>query len=141
MGVNKEGAERAIKNADRELRNGLRSFEERDYAGALKYFQESSEYAVKAVLIAHGLDYPKIHGVGRFLIENKGRFPKWFANEIDATAEVVDSLARNRPKFRYPYEYSLEEYEALAKKICPKAQKTLRSCMRLVQQLFENRQE
>lgn len=140
MSVNKKMAGGAIGNAEREFRNGVKSLEEKDYAGALKYLQESSEYAVKAVLIAYGLDYPKIHGVGRFLIENKDKFPEWFVSNVDAMAEIVDSLARSRPRFRYPYEYPLEEFEAFAKKICPKVQEMLRSCTKLIEQLFKNEQ-
>jgi len=45
MFVNRNRAEKAIQSAKRELKNALTSLEEKDYAGALKYFQECTEYA------------------------------------------------------------------------------------------------
>ena len=136
-------SEEVIKKAERVLKNGLESFEERDYIGALKYFQESSVYAVKAVLLACGVDSSRQHGVGKLLIEYKNIFPKWFTDEIDETAEVVEYLEKNKPKvvvflvsmpMWYMYEYSREEYEAFAKKIHPKIIKIVDLCIKLVQQ-------
>jgi len=137
MSVNKDRAERAIKNAEREFRNAVMSVAEGDYAGALKYFQECMEYSVKTVLIAYGIDYPKVHEVGRFLYEVKEKYPRWFAKEVPAIAEVTDSLARGRPRFRYPYEYPAEELEAIGKEIHPKVKEALENCKRLIKQLFE----
>ncbi|MFB0523399.1 MAG: HEPN domain-containing protein [Candidatus Bathyarchaeia archaeon] len=136
MAVNRDRAEKAISSAERELRNAVRSLEDGDYAGALKYLQECTEYAVKAVLIAYGIDYPKIHAVGRFLIETKEKYPKWFQEQIQAIADVTDSLARGRPKFRYPYEYPAEQYETTVKEIFPKVKNALESCGNLIKQLF-----
>ena len=136
MSINKLRAERAIRSAKRELMNGLKSFDEGDYTGALKYLQECSEYAVKAILIAYAVDYPRIHGVGRFLIENRGRFPEWFGSKIDVISEVVDTLARNRPRFRYPYEYPPEEHKAFAEGIRLKVKELFTNCDRLIDELF-----
>lgn len=136
MSLNRSRAEKAIKSAEREYRNAVVSLQEKDYAGALKYFQECTEYAVKAVLITYGMDYPKVHEVGRFLHEIKDKYPKWFLKEIQAIANVTDSLARGRPKFRYPYEYPAEEYERTVKEIHPSVKKTLETCRKLIQQLF-----
>ena len=142
-------AEEVINKAERELKNGLESFEERDYIGALKYFQESSVYAVKAALLSCGLDSSRQHGVGKLLIEYKNIFPKWFTDEIDDNVEVVEYLEKNKPKvvvflvsmpMWYMYENSIEEYEAFAKKIHPKIKKTVDSCLKLVQQRV-NKQE
>jgi hypothetical protein len=139
----KKKAEDAVKNAEKKLENGLRSFDERDYIEALKSFYESSKYAGKAVGLTYGLDYTKKYDVGKYLKKNKNIFPEWFAREIDATAEVIDSLEKNRPKvvvflvaqpMWYMYEYSPEEYEAKAKKLYPKIKKTIENCLKLVQQ-------
>lgn len=134
--MNEARARKAIHDAEREFGNGLRSLNEDDYTGALKYFQESCEYAAKAALIAYGLDYPRIHGVGRFLVENKGRFPKWFGAKVGEMSEVVDGLARGRPKFLYPYEYPQEEHEALAKDMRGRVERVLSDCKKLIDQLF-----
>ncbi|MDI6904580.1 MAG: HEPN domain-containing protein [Candidatus Bathyarchaeia archaeon] len=136
MAVNRDRAKKAISSAEREFRSALMSLESEDYAGALKYFQECMQYAVKAVLIAYGTDYPKIHAVGRFLYEIKEKYPKWFLKQIQAIADVTDSLARGRPKFRYPYEYPTEQYETTVKEIYPKVKKALESCRKLIKQLF-----
>jgi len=136
MAINKERAEKAIKSAEREFGNAVRSLEDKDHVGSLKYLQECMEYAVKAVLIAYGIDYPKIHAVGRFLYEIREKYPSWFLKEIQAIAEVTDNLARGRPKFRYPYEHPPEQYETTAKEILPKVKKALESCHKLIKQLF-----
>lgn len=136
MAVNKDSAEKAIKGAEREFRNAVMCLEDKDYVGSMKYLQECMEYAVKAVLIAYGIEYPKIHAVGRFLHEIK-KYPKWFLKRTQDIAELTDSLARGRPKFRYPYEYPPEQYEITAEEILPKAKKALESCLKLIEQLFE----
>jgi len=136
MAVNKDRAENAMKSAEREFRNAATCLEDKDYAGSLKYLQECMEYAVKAVLIAYGIDYPKIHAVGRFLHEIKEKYPRWFLKQTQTIAEVTDSLARGRPKFRYPYEHPQERYETIVKEVLPKVEKALKSCRKLVKQLF-----
>lgn len=134
--MNKDRAENAIRIARREFRNAIACLEDEDYVGSLKYLQECMEYAVKAVLIAYGVDYPKIHAVGRFLHRIGDKFPRWFLEQIHAIAEVTDSLARGRPKFRYPYEHPPEQYETVAKEVLPQVEKALKSCQKLIKQLF-----
>jgi len=136
MAVNRERAEEAIKSAEREFRNAVTCLEDKDYVGSLKYLQECMEYAVKAVLIAYGIDYPKVHAVGRFLYEIKEKYPQWFLKQMQAVAEVTDNLARGRPRFRYPYEHPPEQYETVANEILPKVKKALESCRKLIKQLF-----
>ena len=137
MAINKDRAEKAIKSAEREFRNAVTCLENKDYVGSLKYLQECMEYAVKAVLIAYGIDYPKIHAVGRFLYEIEEKYPPWILKQIQDIAEVTDSLARGRPKFRYPYEHPTEQYETTAKEILPEVEKALESCRKLIKQLFD----
>jgi len=136
MAINKDRAEKAIKSAEREFRNAVKCSEDKDYVGSMKYLQECTEYAVKAVLIAYGIDYPKIHAVGRFLQEIAEKYPPWFLKEIQDIAELTDNLARGRPKFRYPYEHPPEEYETTAKETLLKVEKALESCRKLIRQLF-----
>ena len=136
MAVNKDRSKEAIKSAQREFRSAARCLEDEDYVGSLKYLQECMEYAAKAVLIAYGIDYPKIHAVGRFLYEIREKYPRWFLKQMRAVAEVTDDLARGRSRFRYPYEHPPEEYETLAKEILPKAKKALENCRKLIEQLF-----
>jgi len=136
MAVNKDRAEEAIKGAEREFRNAVTCLKDRDYVGSLKYLQECMEYSVKAVLMAYGMDCPRIHAVGRFLYEMREKYPQWFLKQMQTVAEVTDNLARGRPRFRYPYEHPPEEYETVAKEILPKVKKALESCRKLIKQLF-----
>jgi len=136
MAVNKDRAEEAIKSAEREFRSAFTCLEHEDYVGSLKYLQECMEYAVKAVLIAYGIDYPKIHAVGRFLYEIREKYPRWFLKQMQAVAEVTDNLARGRPRFRYPYEHLPEQYETVAKEFFPKVKKALENCRKLIKELF-----
>ncbi len=136
MAVNRERAEGAIRSAEREFRSAVICLREKDYIGSLKYLQECMEYAVKAVLIAYGVDYPKIHAVGRFLYQIKERYPQWFLKHIETVAEVTDSLARGRPRFRYPYEYPQEQYGTIVRETHPKVKKALGSCRKLIKELF-----
>jgi len=136
MAVNKDRAQEAISNAEREFRNALASMKAGDHTGALKYFQECTEYATKAVLMAYGYDYPKIHEVGRFLLAIRQKFPPWFLREVGSIAQITDDLARGRPRFRYPYEHPPEQYEATVKEVHPNVKRSLESCRRLVKELF-----
>ena len=136
MAINKERAEKTMKMAEREFRIAVTCLEDNDCTGSLKYLQECMEYAVKAVLIAYGIDYPKIHAVGRFLYVIKEKYPQWFLEQVETISEVNDSLARERPKFRYPYEHPPEQYERIIREILPKIEKALESCRRLIKELF-----
>lgn len=136
MAVNKTGAEKAIASAEREFRSAMASLEEKDYAGALKYLQECTEYAVKAVLLAYGVDCPKTHTVGRFLYEMREKYPQWFAKQIKSIADVADDLARSRARFRYPYEHPSEQYEVMVGHVFPRAKKALEDCRSLIQRFF-----
>lgn len=136
MSVVRERARRAVSNATRELRNGEESLAEGDYTGALKYFQEAGEYAAKAVLLALTADYPKVHQVGRFLLEHKGRLPRWFIVGLDKYAEAVDELGRGRLRFRYPYEHLPEAHEELAKRMAPVVKEFIDKVERLISKGF-----
>jgi len=136
MAVNRDRGKEAIKSAEREFRNSVLCLEDKDYVGSLKYLEECMEYAAKAVLIAYGVDYPKIHAVGRFLYEIREKYPEWFLKQMQTVAEVTDNLARGRPRFRYPYEHPPEQYKTVAKEILPKVKKALESCRKLIKQLF-----
>lgn len=102
MEVNKSGAQKAIRDSERELKNELRSFDEGDYTGALRYFQECGEYAAKAFSIAYGLDYPKVHGVGRFLAENMERSPGWFKTRVENDEQGHRHVGKEQAKVPLP---------------------------------------
>jgi HEPN domain-containing protein len=136
MAVNKERAGKALRSAEREFRSAVACLEVKDSVGSLKYLQECMEYAVKAVLMAYGVDYPKIHAVGRFLYEIKEKYPRWFLEQVQSIAEVADDLARGRSRFRYPYEYPPEQDETTAREVLPKVEKALENCRKLIEQLF-----
>lgn len=130
-------AERTIRIAEREFRNAVTCREDGDHVGVLKYIQECMEYAVKAVLIAYGMDYPKIHAVGRFLLELKEKYPSWFLLRAPSIAELTDTLSRGRSRFRYPYEYPQEQYRDEAQQTLPEVKDALESCQRLIKEIFD----
>lgn len=116
------------------MRNAEICLKDGDYAGALKYSQEASEYAVKAVLIAYGLDYPKVHAVGSLILDLA--LPDWFEKEAKSIAETADWLAGNRAKFRYSYEYPPEDFELQARELVPAVRRSFDLCKKLVEELF-----
>lgn len=138
MIVNRERALRAVEAAKREFEEGLMRARGGDQAGALKHFQEATEYAAKAVLVAYGVDYPRIHDVGRFLLTIRDRYPAWFSERADEIARITDDLARGRVRYRYPYEFPPEDYEAMAREAGPLVERALKSCQRLLGELFSH---
>ena len=73
------------------------------------------------------------------LVERRDEFPRWFASKVEEMGKVVDALARSRPKFRYPYEYTEEEHESLAEEMRPKVEGILKDCKKLIDQLFREK--
>lgn len=138
MIVNKERSLRAIEVAEREFKEALGRARDGDHAGALKRFQECVEYAAKAVLIAYGIDYPKVHDVGRFLPMIKKKYPNWFAAKVEEIAKITDDLARERPRYRYPYEFPTEDYERVTREIRPIVERALEGYRKLIEELFRS---
>lgn len=138
MIVNKERSLRAVKLAGREFKEALGRVRDGDYAGALKRFQECTEYAAKAVLIAYGIDYPKAHDIGRSLLVIKEKYPNWFAAKVEEIARITDDLARERPRYRYPYEFPPEGYETVAREAKPIVERALEGCRKLIEELIRS---
>lgn len=58
--------------------------------------QEAVELSLKAALRLVGVEFPKEHDVSDALVENSGKFPRWFSDEIPTMARVSKELFQKR---------------------------------------------
>jgi len=75
-----------------------------DYAGVARRSQEAIEFAAKAPLRAHAVEYPREHDVSEALINEKKSFPPEIQDKIEPLAALVSELA----SIRGPAMYGLE---------------------------------
>jgi HEPN domain-containing protein len=68
--INIEMARDYFYRSKRCLREASASLEDGDYAGAIRRIQEALEMAVKSLLRALAIEYPRTHDVSDVLIEN-----------------------------------------------------------------------
>ncbi len=78
--------------------------------------QEPVELALKGMLRSVGIEPPKIHDVGKFLLEHQGRFPEEIRDRLSGLADVSKSLRKDRELAFYgdidfipTEEYSIKE--------------------------------
>ena len=67
----------------------------------MRQCQEAVELSLKAALRIIGIESPKWHDVGPILRREKGRFPRWFREEIDRLASISRSLRKERELAMY----------------------------------------
>jgi len=92
-------AEARLKDAEEALAEGLNAY-------ALRLSQECVEMSLKAALKLVGIEYPKKHDVSDVLVEVRGRFPKWFQDELSFLADASRKLAKKREVSMYGDEES-----------------------------------
>ena len=80
------------------------AFAENDAAMTIRRSQEALELAVKALLRAIGIEYPRVHDVSDVLLEHSSKLPENLRNKIDDLAELVAELAAIRGPAFYGYE-------------------------------------
>lgn len=90
--------------------------EEKDYSDVIREAQELVELALKGMLRFVGIEPPKVHDVGSYLIEYKHLFSEEIQVDIEKLAEISKKLRKERELAFYgdidfiPTEsYSLEE--------------------------------
>jgi len=111
-----EVAKSFIRLADARLEDAKGALKDRIYPYALRLSQESTELALKASLKAVGIEYPKKHDVSRVLLQARGRFPKWFEDNVAFMAEASRKLERKREVSMYGNEASILSPEKVISK-------------------------
>jgi len=136
--TNKELAEANIRRASIIFREAERLYRERAWNLAVRRCQEAVELALKGALRYAGLDVPRVHDVGGFLLQNAKRFPGSFRERILHLASVSRRLMREREVSIYgdevtgvaPEELYIEEDAEAALK---EAASVLEACQKLLQ--------
>ncbi|RLF20800.1 MAG: hypothetical protein DRN15_10290 [Thermoprotei archaeon] len=70
------------------LKEAQLALEERDSAGTIRRAQEALELAVKALLRALSIEYPRAHDVSDVLIEHKEALPSPLRERVNHLAEL-----------------------------------------------------
>ncbi|MBI1882815.1 MAG: HEPN domain-containing protein [Chlamydiae bacterium] len=71
-------------------------FKEEDYSDVIRESQEVVELALKGMLRTVGIDPPKIHDVGSFLIEHRDKFPSQIRISLKKMALISKELRKDR---------------------------------------------
>lgn len=116
-----------------------------EYPYVVRQSQEAVELALKGVLRLAGIEPPKWHDVGPILKDNMGRFPQWFAENIEELASISRELRREREPSMYgDEETSTPPYKLYsridAEKALSNARKVLDMCERLLAEWTGRRQ-
>ncbi len=69
---------------------------EGDYSDVVREAQELVELALKGMLRSVGIEPPKIHDVGKFLLEHQDRFPQDVRDRLADLAAISKSLRKDR---------------------------------------------
>ncbi len=135
--TNKELAEANFRRALIIFREAERLYEEGAWNLVVRRCQEVVELALKGALRYAGLDVPRVHDVGGFLLRNVKRFPNIFREKIPYLASVSRRLMREREVSIYgdevtgvaPEEIYIEEDAKIALK---EATSVLETCKQLL---------
>ena len=126
--------------AKRCLKEARMALEDGDAPGVVRRSQEALELAVKAVLRALTIEYPRVHDVSDVLQECRSRFPAWFRDAIDELATISSELALARgPSMYGDEERGIPASELFsrvyAEEALRKAEKVLELCSKLAENL------
>ncbi|GAB6078463.1 HEPN domain-containing protein [Hydrogenobaculum acidophilum] len=69
---------------------------EQDYADVVREAQEVVELLLKALIMAYGLDIPKVHDVSKFIEENINVFPDIIRSNISNIKQISRTLRKER---------------------------------------------
>ncbi|MGC8650717.1 MAG: HEPN domain-containing protein [Hydrogenobaculum sp.] len=69
---------------------------EQDYADVVREAQEVVELLLKALIMAYGLDIPKVHDVSKFIEENLNVFPDIISSNITKIKQISRTLRKER---------------------------------------------
>ena len=77
------------------------ALEDGNFAYAVRLSQECVELALKALLIAAGIDPPKWHDVGKVLRDNSPKLPITVQESLDEIADASAKLRADRERSMY----------------------------------------
>ncbi|MCS7139426.1 MAG: HEPN domain-containing protein [Candidatus Nezhaarchaeota archaeon] len=102
--INIEMARDYIFRSKRFLKEADMALEDGDNATSIRRSQEALEMAVKALLRAIGIEYPRSHDVSDVLVEHSDSLPEGVKLEVSELAMLVSQLASIRGVALYGYE-------------------------------------
>jgi HEPN domain-containing protein len=133
-------AQSYLRQAKARLEDAVDAVKKKNHPYAVRLSQECVELSLKAVLNAVGIEYPKVHEVSDVFREIRGRFPDWFAGELDFLCESSRILFKKREPSLYGDEDALlPPNEVMSRQdatdATSRATKAYRLCSRLVREL------
>ncbi|RLF12789.1 MAG: hypothetical protein DRJ97_07175 [Thermoprotei archaeon] len=102
--INKEMAADYLARALGCLCEARAALRRNDAPGTVRRSQEALELAVKALLRALAIEYPRAHDVSDALLEHQGRLPRALKARVEELARLVADLASVRGPAFYGYE-------------------------------------
>lgn len=85
-----------LKRAEARLKALEVLYKEKSYADVVRESQEIVELSLKALLRANQIEAPRIHDVSDIIKENKTKFSKIPAKDLDKCCKISHSLRRDR---------------------------------------------
>jgi len=102
--INRDMARDYLERSLRCLKECKSAYADGDYAGTVRRGQEALELAVKSILRALGIEYPREHDVSDVMLAEKSRMPEEVSRDLEELAALVRELA----SLRGPATYGLE---------------------------------
>ncbi|MEW5760429.1 MAG: HEPN domain-containing protein [Candidatus Thermoplasmatota archaeon] len=129
-----------IRDAEKELAQAEVAMQTEDYHIVYRRCQMSIELALKALLRAFGIEYPKEHDVSDALKNIKEKVPSWFAGKIKFISSVSSESAKKRGISIYGDERRGIPANELIKKedafnILNNAKEILNDCIKLLREI------
>ncbi|MEM0093128.1 MAG: HEPN domain-containing protein [Thermofilum sp.] len=133
-------ARAALRRAKRWLQGARRALEDGRWDDVVYASQMAVEHSAKGVLIAFGVEFPKVHDVSPVLrlLPSRRELPRWFTSQLEELAEDASELARLRAIASYGYEMGADEsyFKDYAPEALRKAEKHYTACVNLLREVF-----
>lgn len=135
--INVEMAKDYILRSKRFLREAEIALGEGDNATSIRRSQEALEMAVKALLRAIGIEYPRSHDVSDVLTDHKDALPESVRCEIEDLATLVSQLASIRGIALYGYEREgIPPSRAFTKEYAERVFLAVKKYVNLIEEIF-----
>lgn len=130
-----------IKRAGRWLQGAKRALEDKRWDDVVYCSQMAVEQATKSILISLAIDFPREHDISEVFAQLAQRkdLPKWFRDQVDSISNTIAELAELRGLAGYGFEKGInaEYFKDYAPEAYSKAEKTYKSCINLLKELFK----